>query len=379
MLTSKSHWDRKKQESKNCPESTDINARIASWKTKFNEYSGRYKRGEIDFDLEEARTFVTAGTAAGLGSRKVTLETVAEAFIKDKRRTVNADTISHYETMLGDIKEYETFVSHKHKLKEISTTFYLDYGLYLIEERDNINSTTNRKIGRIRTLMEWAFEKDLIDTQKYAKTYYFKDHESGRFPLSDDDIQALSEVETDNPYQRNLLDAFLFSCEVGLRVSDLQQLKRHHLQEYKDKDGVINYIDFSQIKGTRANYIPLSNKAMDIIGRQPPGDFVFNFKYSQEVNKELKKLAARAGLDRMVEIVYIKNVTSFREPVKISSVISFHWGRNTCITNLLARGLPAVFVQQNAGHGDIKTTMKYSKQDDVTRWKETLKIQNKIL
>jgi len=73
----------------------------------------------------------------------------------------------------------------------------------------------------------------------------------------------------------------------------------------------------------------------------------------------------------------LKGTETIKEMVPLSSIISWHFARNTYISLLLASGVNPIFVQGNVGHSDLKTTMIYSKQNDVTRWKETLKAQNK--
>ena len=73
----------------------------------------------------------------------------------------------------------------------------------------------------------------------------------------------------------------------------------------------------------------------------------------------------------------LKGTETIKEMVPLSSIISWHFARNTYISLLLASGVNPIFVQGNVGHSDLKTTMIYSKQNDVTLWKETLKAQNK--
>jgi len=83
------------------------------------------------------------------------------------------------------------------------------------------------------------------------------------------------------------------------------------------------------------------------------------------------------GLQRKIEMVTIKGTETIKEMVPLCSIISWHFARNTYISLLLASGVNPIFVQGNVGHSDLKTTMIYSKQNDITRWKETLKAQNK--
>lgn len=367
-------WDKKKQRAKTAENSTDINSKISSWESRFSEYAGKFKRDEIDFSISEAFSYISSGKL--VKKRASTLSDIHPEFVIHIGKITQEDNAKHYKTAFKDLDEYEKFIDYSHKVTDVNTEFYLEYGLYLAEEKNNINSTINRKIGRIRTLMEWAFEKDYIQTQKYAKTFYFKNHESGRFPLRDSEIEILRGHVPETTFQKLILKAFLFACETGLRVSDLQQLQPRHIALHEDPDGKINYLDLTQVKGAVHNYIPLSSKAMYMLMDVSEGT-VFDFKYSQSANVALKKVAKAAGLDREIEIVYNQGTKTLKKIERLHEILSFHFARNTYISLLLAKGLQPVFVKDNAGHSELTTTMIYSKQEDVTRWKETLKIQNR--
>jgi len=72
----------------------------------------------------------------------------------------------------------------------------------------------------------------------------------------------------------------------------------------------------------------------------------------------------------------MQGAKTIREMKPLHDVISFHMARNTYITRLLSSNVAPAFVQANAGHSDIATTMSYFRNDDVLRWQETLKILN---
>lgn len=367
-------WNKALQQAKACDNATDINAKISGWKSKFAEYVGRVKRDEIDFDFDEAYSYISSGKVT---KRKASLvSNITAGFVAYQMKTFGDKNAVNYEITFNDLVEYEKFINYQHKLSEIDPEFYLEFGLYLAEVKNNINSTINRKIGRIRTLLEWAFTSGMIDTQRYAKTFNFKTHESGRFPLTEAEINMLACFQPELSFQKLILNAFLFACETGLRVSDLQQLQPHHIKTFQDQDGEISYLDLTQVKGSVRNFIPLSNRALQLLGSHPDEN-IFAFKYSQSANVALKKSAKTAGLTRKVEIVFNQGNAIHKIVESLHDIISFHFARNTYISLLLAKGLQPVFVRDNVGHAELSTTMIYSKQDDIIRWKETLKIQNK--
>lgn len=374
------YWDKKNKCARGHDTATDINARISGWMARFNEYKGRVKRYEIEFNFEDAFAYISEGKAKQKANK---LADIFEMYIAAQKGSVSAGNIIHYRTVQTDLKAYEQAIRHSHSLSEVTKEFYKNFGVWLSTDKDeedqgNVNNTINRKIGRIVTVMGWAFEEGFIDNQRYKLRFSFKGHDSTRFPLNEQEIEALAEFESDEALERCVVDAFIFACYTGLRFKDIMQLRQEHIKSHQDADGLIKYIDFTQTKGTKDNMIPLSTKALLILQRQPDTNSYFFAGISNQVgNRILKRAANEMGLHRKIEMVTIKGTETIKEMVPLNSIISWHFARNTYISLLLASGVNPIFVQGNVGHSDLKTTMIYSKQNDITRWKETLKAQNK--
>lgn len=374
------YWDKKNRCARGHDDATDINARISGWTSRFNEYKGKVKRYEIDFDFEEAFAYISEGKAKQKPNKLVA---IFELFIAAQSGSVSKGNIIHYRTVQTDLKAYEQSIKHSHSLSDVTKEFYKNFGVWLSTDKDdedegNVNNTINRKIGRIVTVMGWAFEEGYIDNQRYKLRFSFKSHDSTRFPLTEQEVEQLAEYESDEPLERCVVDAFVFACYTGLRFKDIMQLRQEHIKSHQDADGIIKYIDFTQTKGTKDNMIPLSTKALLILQQQAATSSYYFAGISNQVgNRIIKRAAREMGLQRKIEMVTIKGTETIKEMVPLCSIISWHFARNTYISLLLASGVNPIFVQGNVGHSDLKTTMIYSKQNDITRWKETLKAQNK--
>jgi integrase len=376
-----SQWDKLKQQVVKHPDAYWINGKISQFTGNFAIYKDKVRRGEFPFDFDDA---ISAIIGKSEKDRK-SLVSVAEMFLEEYCSGVNIKTKGRYKVMLNDLIDYEQSKNKRVKLSDVSKDFYRDYGNFLLSRtrivgrgfkaKGNSNNTINRKIGQLVTLMNWAFEKGLIDNQKFLARHTFKNSSSSRFPLTIDEVERLSKYEPKSPFEQVVLDAFLFACETGLRVSDIWQLRPEHIESLSDGT---KFIDFTQVKGTKMNQIPLNSVALGILSRQScKSGRYFEFKYSQSANRYLKKMAIQMGLNRPIEVVKTKGSETIRELVPIHDIISFHFARNTYITNLLRLGVNPVFVQANAGHSDIKTTMKYNKEFAAERMKETLRIWDK--
>lgn len=82
-------------------------------------------------------------------------------------------------------------------------------------------------------------------------------------------------------------------------------------------------------------------------------------------------------MNRICEVVRKQGSKTSRESKPLHEVISFHMARNTYITRMLASGVAPVHVQHNVGHKKLETTMLYFRDEEITRWKKTLEIQDK--
>lgn len=135
-----------------------------------------------------------------------------------------------------------------------------------------------------------------------------------------------SEFIKDN--HRLSLGYFLFSCHTGLRISDIEQLKR---QELLDET-----FQIKTIKTKKVQKIQLNRTAKQIIEAEPR--LFVKFKEQQVLNRELKTIAERCG---------------------IKTVISMHVGRHSFATNFLRKGGQVQDLQVLLGHSSIETTMQY--------------------
>ena len=359
----------------------DINAEISRIKNIFETYAGKAKRREIEFDLNEVVQLISSNPEVPQApkSKKHYLSDIADQFYKIQKAVNETGTSKQYGTMVKDILAFEEKVKKKYLLSEIDEEFYREFGLYLISN-GNRNNTVNKKITRIITTMRWAAKKRLISTNYFLDKFTFKGNDSSAHPpLNQTEIELMRNAACKTKTQTVCLDAFLFACETGLRISDVLLLHNRHIKEFTDNESTFKYIDFTDVKTTSENKVALNDRAISILQKYEKSGLVFKLPVEQVVNRILKDVAALddTKLKRQIECVYNKGSETIREFKMLCEVISFHCGRSSYITNLLAGGLSVVYVQGNAGHSDIKTTMIYSTQDEVNRMKETLKVQNK--
>ncbi|MEC5157024.1 tyrosine-type recombinase/integrase [Chryseobacterium sp. MP_3.2] len=141
-------------------------------------------------------------------------------------------------------------------------------------------------------------------------------------------LQAFFVSEFIKENHRLSLGYFLFACNTGLRIGDIEQLKRKELLE--------ETFQFTTIKTNKIQKIQLNRTAKLLIETEPR--LFIQFPKQQVLNRELKTIAAQCG---------------------IKTAIYMHVGRHTFATNFLRKGGSVQELQVLLGHSSIETTMQY--------------------
>ncbi|WP_425639104.1 tyrosine-type recombinase/integrase [Algoriphagus yeomjeoni] len=205
--------------------------------------------------------------------------------------------------------------------------------------KSNLPLSQNSKysyFNKFKACLRSAFDDGYISINYAARVKAFEQAESQREYLTFEELQAL--VNTDCKYQV-LKKAFIFSCLVGLRWSDINNLV---WSEVRDEGKNLFRVNFRQEKTDGVEYLYISKQARDLLGdRKSPKDRVFiGLKYSAVYNNELVRWCNRAGV--------FKHIT-------------FHSARHTNAVLLLENGADLYTVQKRLGHKEIKTTAIYAK------------------
>lgn len=110
-------------------------------------------------------------------------------------------------------------------------------------------------------------------------------------------------------------------------------------------------VDLTQVKTKEKLYLPLSDNALKVMperGKAKDSDSVFNLPKRCMIQKYLKKMIERAGIDKP---------------------ITFHCSRHTFATLDLAYGADLYTVSKLLGHKRVTTTQVYAKIVDESKRK----------
>ena len=194
-------------------------------------------------------------------------------------------------------------------------------------------------LGEVSTALNTAVRNDIIKSNPFTQltpSEKIQPVEAVREYLTIDEVKELIMTPCEKPLVKQ---AYLFSCNCGLRLSDVLNLR------WKDllfTDGSWK-VGARMIKTDRVVFVPLPQQALRWLPQTEriPEAKVFLGLNQPLITKYLKPWAKEAGIKN-------KNVT-------------FHTSRHTYATMLLTLGVDLYTVSKLLGHTSINNTQRYAK------------------
>ena len=273
---------------------------------------------------------------------------------------IKLGTYIRYQSVVRKLSDY---IGHKNvRLLDITSDFLNNYKRYLKNELKNRPNTINSNLRCIRCIINLAKKDGLLSPDANPFAYVsMPSEDSSRGFLTSVELDALERVDLIEGSKMDLhRDMFLFAASAaGIRIADLLLLRR------RSYDG--EYLHYKMRKNGKDQRILLPTKAKQIIdkyvslGGKDMDEFIFPAiklfpKVTQEeiifraissatayVNKDLKIIASKAGIDKR---------------------ISFHVSRHSFGTHAITKQIPLETVAQLMGHSDSNTTRIYAKWTD---------------
>jgi integrase len=235
------------------------------------------------------------------------------------------------------------------KFSDIDKKFCENFKNYLLydKKKRSLNSLTARTMmSAFKAIINRAI-KDEIFSINPCKDISVKAQDSKREFLLEDE---LIKVANCNTLYTEVLNAFLFSCFTGLRLSDIRKLT---FEEVKD-----GYLYFRQQKTGDIDRMLLTVDAQKIVSLQRKTHQKSNNVFHLQKNK--------------FEI--IKKLKTIMDSCGITKKITFHCARHTAACYWITKGIDIYTVQKLLGHREIQTTMIYAKLIDKKRDEYVLKV-----
>lgn len=230
-------------------------------------------------------------------------------------------------TMLAVFNSFTEFAPPPLSVKEVDENFCTKFRDYL---SDNFNGETPASyFARFKKVIKQAYKDKYL---KYNPVEDIKSIKSDdgvkKDVLSIEELKALKNTECGNLMVKN---AFLFSCNTGLRYVDIIKLKWKNI--------IDGELVLEQSKTDIKIGIPLNENAKIILSSiTKENDIIFKLPSHNAVLKNLNLWAKKGGIEKH---------------------ITFHCARHTFGTTLAFYGNDVASISKLLGHTSLKHTMKY--------------------
>lgn len=345
-------WDQKKERAtKGADNSESLNIYFDEEKARINKIILRY-------DLMNKPLTIDSFKQAYL--KKTTTSNFKEYFTNEldtkRKHLIANDTYRAYKAAISKVEKFKPNLS----ISDIDFKFLSQFENHMLKPikeggLGNIPSTVSKTMKMLRALIIIAIKNDDLPKEAYP----FKDFRIKHIDpvlttrdylepedllkveqlLSPEKIGGLSEGEI------KATKRFLFSCYTGLRFSDVNTLNR---KEHVFGKWVLNprtnemvykhYIELSMSKTSQPVFIPLIDKAIELLN-EGKNDQVFEKISNQKINKHLKSINTKAGLNKK---------------------LSFHVARHSFATICFLYEIPEKVGQKLLGHKNRKFTEVYT-------------------
>lgn len=300
-------------------EEKDINLMIEATEAKVNNIKVLYRLSEKHLSLEKFEEEFRNSIP------RIDFLAFFEYQLDNERTLLKPGTYRRHLAVLSKLRKWKKQIF----FTEIDYEWLQRLRIYLTK-LGNSKVTVESNIASVKKFIT-AAEKMGIRMTLNSSEIKVGDTNGDRVDLSPNEVHKMYKYyhsEFVNPRHKLTTGYFLFSCFTGLRISDLQQLKRDQLHG--------EFFKIKNVKGGKLQNFQISEKLRCIIDHEP---LLFKKKVTDvEMNRVIKKVGTLCG---------------------ITKKISFHVARHTFATNFLRMGGDVVTLKKLLGHGSLKQTMIY--------------------
>ncbi len=279
-----------------------------------------------------------------------------QEYIDTGKNTKAYNTTRNITTVFNFLKDFQTDTGYKISFNEINLAFYDKLVEYANKKRKVRDNYFAKIISVLKAFLSWS-----IDRNYYSGTEHFKfkapEKDITPITLTVDEFKTLYNFNFTNPKHQRVRDIFCFGCLTGLRYSDLQQLKKEHIQG--------DHIIKTTQKIKEPVKIPLVQLSRQIIERyEEQPIYILPRLSNQKFNDYIKKVCEKAKINTPISIDTFKGNQFTQKSLPKHKVITAHVARKTFITLSFYLGMDIKIVQDITGISQEKTLKKYLKIAD---------------
>lgn len=283
-------------------DATLINKYISSQQALFDKYIATKDAMDEEISLEEIKDLLKGKSSNKNQSNKILIEEIFDFYLT-KLKTDNArnNTVRNINSAKNVICEFaKKKYKHSATISKINFKFIEDLKAYLKTERKNSEASVNKRLRNIRAVIKYA-NKMGYKVDNPFKDISIKESKPKKIYLNEDDYNKFKRLELPINSPKGMFlskQLFVFSCETGLRYSDVMDLKWEHI------DSKLEVLNKRQIKTDGEVSVPLKDSSKMIIeligGEKDSKKYIFPRMTNQTINRYLKKIAALAQIEKHI-------------------------------------------------------------------------------
>ena len=278
--------------------------------------------------------------------------------IKELSDAGQVSTSDIYKNTLSSVTSYLVSIKKdidNFGLTEINESWLNKYEDYLKNVRNNTISTVGIHLRNIRTLYNVGIKKGITQSIQYpyGKSFQIKTQTKKKFVLFTNDVIEFTRLAPKNPSQQLAKDFWLLSYYCcGINLNDIAYLTKDNFRG--------DSLSFFRKKtaGTKLNDNEISMTLRPIIKAIIERYTDYDKKYVFNIITENDSVVIKRKKIKQFNNVINKNIS--RIPgLNFKEKITYYQARHSWATNMYNDTADLVFIQQQLGHTNIKTTMNY--------------------
>ena len=364
------HWNPKAQlvrENREAGDYRTINRALQEILDRAKDAFDFYEEQQIDPSLEQIKEkYLAFKTAPKVAKSPVLFWQYFDEFIAYQKNEINFRSVIDYDKSLRKhLLEVErlTGITLSFNALKNNGGFTQEFEKYLKFTAINAKGAVGLKLNsigkqnkNIKAFLNWCFKRNYcvpFDTSHIKKL----EEDVENIFLTENEIEALLNLELDNIELEKVRDVFIIGCETGLRFSDYRRFKMEHF--------VGNYAIINQTKTNARVKIPISSRLRKILEKYNYAPPNFGENHLTEFNSKIRKVCELAGLTEPILMVKKEQGKSVEYFAKKFELVSSHTGRRSFCTNwFLKKTVPVKAIMAISGHKTEKSFMKYLKLHD---------------
>lgn len=402
----------------NIRQSTKLKVPISKWKLSrdsriFKHYAESSEGTEVLTKLSLIANTINKKLALGIVLTAAEVKQIINSIIytlsndisaSDNTDNSNAESISLNEYYSLIIKEMENGTRHSNKgtlyskgtinafkqtfnqlqyfqkdnnvtidFQDINMDFYHKYTKYL-ESKDYTLNSIGKCISFLKAVLRFA-ECEGINrfTQYKDKRFKASSTETDAIYLTHEELKKLTDIDLSNTNDilyEYVRDIFIVGVWTAQRVSDynnigpncIKHYERHYMSNGKYIKKEIDVIEIIQKKTKTKVIIPISRQLSAILQKY---NYILPKVKDITINKYIKEIAKKAGIDQSVEIVKISGGKYQKIHKPKYELIYTHTARRTGATLMYLAGMDVYDIMKITGHSSPEMLKKYIKANSL--------------